>query len=357
MEHLYERLCGQATEEERVRLDQVYAFLTRPTERCSSDHDWVYDLVRASSPATILFHAAMAEGLVVDHELDVDLILRGVCDSEVERVELVALDTLARFPAHSTDRRLLEVAHKCAHRSGPVYELLRMSVVQGVLNTFRTYRVDSENADEYLIMDSTMQLVLDYDMIRCVEFRTGNGITHMLRWWYVAIASDTNYLCEHMRDIVTRCLELYPEYILHSPITGRILVTLVAEDNGFPIVRLFLERTPLQTLLILSSVLTNDSFTQVLFYIRAMSTSDEWAVIRSHWPTRIDGTDGSVPNAGGPRTRYECPITLEPCSDPVMASDGFTYERDAILRVISMGMASPMTREPLDRMVVPNPVP
>ena len=48
------------------------------------------------------------------------------------------------------------------------------------------------------------------------------------------------------------------------------------------------------------------------------------------------------------------PITLETCKDPVLASDGVVYERDAILHylVLNSPMRSPMTRQPLSSKVV-----
>ena len=54
------------------------------------------------------------------------------------------------------------------------------------------------------------------------------------------------------------------------------------------------------------------------------------------------------------RIEDECPITLEPCVDPVVASDGHTYERAAILQVIADTACSPLTRARLDERVVPN---
>jgi len=42
-----------------------------------------------------------------------------------------------------------------------------------------------------------------------------------------------------------------------------------------------------------------------------------------------------------------CPITLTLFNDPVVASDGHTYEREAIERVIRQSQQSPLTREPL----------
>lgn len=39
----------------------------------------------------------------------------------------------------------------------------------------------------------------------------------------------------------------------------------------------------------------------------------------------------------------KCPITLEPFVDPVMAEDGHTYERAAIMRALVLRHASPCT--------------
>lgn len=49
----------------------------------------------------------------------------------------------------------------------------------------------------------------------------------------------------------------------------------------------------------------------------------------------------------------ECPITCEPFRDPVMASDGHVYERDAILKHMLTSRASPMTRQPIDADLAP----
>ena len=46
---------------------------------------------------------------------------------------------------------------------------------------------------------------------------------------------------------------------------------------------------------------------------------------------------------------FLCPITLEVMRDPVVASDGHTYERHALLKILqSPNSKSPLTREPLD---------
>jgi len=58
---------------------------------------------------------------------------------------------------------------------------------------------------------------------------------------------------------------------------------------------------------------------------------------------------------GGAPSEFVCPITHEVMTDPVVASDGMTYERQAIREVLDRGNGlSPLTREVLARDVFPN---
>lgn len=58
---------------------------------------------------------------------------------------------------------------------------------------------------------------------------------------------------------------------------------------------------------------------------------------------------------GGSEDDFLCPILHDRMSDPVVASDGMSYEREAIREVIDRGNGlSPLTREPLAREVYPN---
>ncbi|ELU10109.1 hypothetical protein CAPTEDRAFT_93086 [Capitella teleta] len=55
----------------------------------------------------------------------------------------------------------------------------------------------------------------------------------------------------------------------------------------------------------------------------------------------------AIDDDGAP-DEYLCPITRELMTDPVMASDGYTYEREAIISWINSGQSnSPMTNAPL----------
>lgn len=54
------------------------------------------------------------------------------------------------------------------------------------------------------------------------------------------------------------------------------------------------------------------------------------------------GIDIDLPDA------FQCPLTLEKMVDPVIASDGHSYERAALVRLISSNAVSPLTREKLN---------
>ena len=49
-----------------------------------------------------------------------------------------------------------------------------------------------------------------------------------------------------------------------------------------------------------------------------------------------------------------CPITQSPFKDPVVASDGHTYEREAIVAWMNKALTSPMTREEISPVLFPN---
>lgn len=52
---------------------------------------------------------------------------------------------------------------------------------------------------------------------------------------------------------------------------------------------------------------------------------------------------------------FLCPLTMEIMFDPVLDSDGNTYERRALLEWLKENRTSPISRQPLnDRMVIPN---
>lgn len=54
-------------------------------------------------------------------------------------------------------------------------------------------------------------------------------------------------------------------------------------------------------------------------------------------------------------TDFTCPVTLEEFIEPVVASDGHTYEKETLVRILNSTQVSPLTREALDsRTMIPN---
>jgi hypothetical protein len=65
-------------------------------------------------------------------------------------------------------------------------------------------------------------------------------------------------------------------------------------------------------------------------------------------------SEGRILNEGGKSSAVEkipksflCPITGEVFTDPVLAKDGYTYERSAITRWLISNHKSPLTHQPL----------
>jgi hypothetical protein len=55
------------------------------------------------------------------------------------------------------------------------------------------------------------------------------------------------------------------------------------------------------------------------------------------------------------QNRFMCPITLDYFTDPVIAADGFTYDRSAITQYLKTNNTSPLTRKKLKhKNLIPN---
>jgi hypothetical protein len=57
-----------------------------------------------------------------------------------------------------------------------------------------------------------------------------------------------------------------------------------------------------------------------------------------------------------PPSEYICPITREIMDFPVVLSDGFSYERDAIAKWMCINDTSPITGAKVESMMIPNTV-
>lgn len=72
-------------------------------------------------------------------------------------------------------------------------------------------------------------------------------------------------------------------------------------------------------------------------------------ILERIWPSKMKSSVGAATTM----SLHSCPITLERCNDPVIASDGHIYERDAIMGHMTSSMRSPLTRESLKPILFP----
>lgn len=88
---------------------------------------------------------------------------------------------------------------------------------------------------------------------------------------------------------------------------------------------------------------------------------EAWRIVRGRlrmiWPSRFAAVL-NLPDVCKvvAATAYECPITLQPCVHPTVASDGHTYERDALLRLMveTEEARSPVTKARLACVIFEN---
>eukprot|EP00193_Tetraselmis_chui_P011077 CAMPEP_0177791378 /NCGR_PEP_ID=MMETSP0491_2-20121128/23891_1 /TAXON_ID=63592 /ORGANISM="Tetraselmis chuii, Strain PLY429" /LENGTH=898 /DNA_ID=CAMNT_0019313585 /DNA_START=155 /DNA_END=2853 /DNA_ORIENTATION=+ len=67
------------------------------------------------------------------------------------------------------------------------------------------------------------------------------------------------------------------------------------------------------------------------------------------WAAGPSSLPPSAAHGGSPAV-FTCPITMEVFEDPVVAADGYTYERSAIIKWLRTSSKSPMTNMPMDHL-------
>jgi len=198
-------------------------------------------------------------------------------------------------------------------------------------------------------------------MIESPVFRSmGGGDALMASLRFLAVRSPSFKmvsLC--IREMVSR----YRDHIIHSPRFSHNLFWFserqIFTQEAVQICEAFIGEG-VSVLACLSSHLCNQSFEDVVGYMLSAVSKERREDAFLQWPTKLapffeDGPERSaLLSLRTPVTSYECPITLLPCLDPVLASDGRTYEREAILEVIIRTGRSPISRKWLDYHLVPN---
>lgn len=164
-----------------------------------------------------------------------------------------------------------------------------------------------------------------------------------------------------LMEVMDEALGAAPDFVVLSPSFYPMLFALMSSDAPFPPDFLPDTLAAMGTLFVISGVAfarSSAAYRPFFHLLHAALTPEGRAALFSLWPERVaaewEGLEGEWVVQSVPTTTYECPITREPCVDPVIASDGHTYERDAILQHLMRDRTSPLTRAPLHPAVVPN---
>jgi hypothetical protein len=171
---------------------------------------------------------------------------------------------------------------------------------------------------------------------REARFRLENGANAVL-----LLLSDGNDAKEHAHgcNVLMRCLDATPDLVVHAPALAKVMDVLV--DDGVPLP--FAPR------------LARKAGTPLLLALLRLGAEPKRLAqvfgpdLVALWPRRFGEAA-----AEWPPTTHCCRLTHKACVDPVVASDGHTYERDAILPVLLRHGPSPVTGEALDDRLVAN---
>ena len=206
-----------------------------------------------------------------------------------------------------------------------------------------------------------VEMIYYHRMIESPAFRSmGGGDALMMSLRFLAVESPSfKMVCSCLREMVSR----FPDHVIHSPRFAHNLFWFsergIFTQEAVQVCEAFL-KGGVSVLACLSSHLCDSSFEDAVGYMLSAVSKECKEETFLQWPTRLahffeNGHQRSaLLSLRTPVTSYECPITLLPCLDPVLASDGTTYERDAILEVMKRTGRSPISRKWLDYHLVPN---
>ena len=139
----------------------------------------------------------------------------------------------------------------------------------------------------------------------------------------------------------------WSDFVTHAPsLVGALgRLSVVSPPDALELVRLLARHGGTHFVL---RLLEHPRGESVLRHAESRMSPADADALCALWPERLAPLLGRPPSArAAAPDAPECPITLAPCVDPVCASDGYVYERDAILTHIANGGASPMTRAEL----------
>lgn len=215
----------------------------------------------------------------------------------------------------------------------------------------------------FVCLEATRNLVLDEDLFRRLSAR------HTIRVPFLKVVVHGRVVeIDHVFDLARSvCVSLVTHRDDDEGLGLTFVASLARLDEWVPILVPWVVRSswppsfgPLVHALVHGTsvlfLLSLDRATRLDVLVRAgdqhTSTSPLWGEsmvrLRSLWPSRVRGGGGGSDGPPSASSTAVCPITHCECVRPVTASDGRTYECDALLTYLSMyGMVSPVTKQTL----------
>lgn len=145
----------------------------------------------------------------------------------------------------------------------------------------------------------------------------------------------------------------FSQTYLDGPMFGKVLHIHDFNDACLPFVKEWSRANPIGLLL---NMMHSNVLDQFLLHVWENPAWKDacFKLLYDAWPAKLQECYNLPPLAKKSKSarttrsssrKMECPITKECMEDPVVASDGHIYERDAILEHLSHSNVSPMTRE------------
>lgn len=179
------------------------------------------------------------------------------------------------------------------------------------------------------------------------RFRLGDGPDHLLSYLLHGVTDDTL-----VHEVLARCIAHCPEYVVHAPHLVHVLRETRRRNRTCPWASALVHAAG--TALVVRCDRESSGFDEIMRGMFEWCDVDARKRLVQLWPERVCQAIGRAHVEGPAVTAYECPISQMPCVDPVVASDGHTYERGFLLKIIVDQQPSPLTRQPLHPFVIEN---
>ena len=266
------------------------------------------------------------------HDERGDALWSTLCTFDVSTNPLVVLDTLERdFPNNPCHPLLTDLACRAVARDADLPVPLRAMLVQIAWNGVRA-ALDWDLSD--VQRGRVLNVICAYRMWEVRGFRLQDGVRCMLEWIIRLPLTMARIVA------VLTCMETHFDNVVHLMEYKLLLISLFSSDTALSrsFLRRLAEHHPTNLHVTLAQC-AYDHRTWAMFMYRLSNAmpASEFRTFASYWCERMSnlvaGDDLRLGTLRGTSTA-ECPITLVTFVNPMVASDGFTYEQSALMDML-----------------------